>query len=395
MSYGIKPQGFVRKTYRQLLGERQDRARQLFGEDADLSDESPLGIFVKLIAWDADKLWQLAEDVYYSQQLSDAEGVSLDKLAAIGLMSRRSEQKALCELTFSGEAGCEIPAGTLAESKQGRIFATIASGVIGTDGRAKIWARDTSAGAGGNVNAGLINSIKTPVSGVNAVTNESGASGGADAETDAEFRARYANQRYATGSSCEAILSAVLALDAVEDATLRENETNATVQDLLPHSISVTVSGGLDTDIADVILKKKPAGIATVGNHTVLVTSDDGAEKSVRFSRPEQVKIYIEYRIVRGSLWNSSCLKEIKQRCVEYVGGYDDAGVKHKGLGLGGRLFQWKLLSAAGDIQGIESAEVLFGRSRNALSSETISFNEGELPETGFDMIEVKLHERL
>lgn len=389
MNYGITAQGFVRKTYREILEQRQTRARQLFGEDADLGDESPLGIFVKLIAWDADKLWQLAEDVYYSLQLADAEGVSLDKITDLGLMSRKSAQKALCELTFTGVAGSPVPAGTLVESKQGKIFETIADGVIGPSGSLRIWARAAAAGSGYNLAAGLLNTVKTPVSGVDSVINETGATGGADTETDWELKGRYTAQKFATGSSKDAILSAVLTVESVEDASVMENDTSEPAGGLPPHSLKVAVSGGLDQDVAEAILRKKPAGIETVGSELVYVPGNDGEEKPVRFTRPVMVPVYIEYRVERGSGWDSSYVKEIKNKCVEYVGGYDGDGVKRKGLGLGSRILQWKLLSAVGDIQGVERLEAVFGASPTALGIESMSFGADQMPVTGYDMVEV------
>jgi uncharacterized phage protein gp47/JayE len=126
MNYGLTPQGFIRKPYETLLSELQAMAQssEYFGESIDLSDESPLGAEIKLMAWAIGKQWQLAEDVYYSFDIDVAEGVALNRLTKLGLVNRKDELASGGYLKFSGDPLVSVGIGTQAETEQGVVFQT-------------------------------------------------------------------------------------------------------------------------------------------------------------------------------------------------------------------------------------------------------------------------------
>lgn len=51
--------GFRRKTYDDLLDEMSDKAKELFGDNINLSTRSFIGILVRLYAWFLSLLWQM------------------------------------------------------------------------------------------------------------------------------------------------------------------------------------------------------------------------------------------------------------------------------------------------------------------------------------------------
>ena len=75
--------GFKRKTYNDLQQEMDQRARELFGDDINTSERSPIGILIRLFAWFLGKSWELAEKVYNSGFVTKAEGVQLDNLTPL------------------------------------------------------------------------------------------------------------------------------------------------------------------------------------------------------------------------------------------------------------------------------------------------------------------------
>jgi len=87
--YGLTKDGFKRKPYTVILEEKQERAKDLFGEDIDLSERSPLGLYIQTDAWEESILWEQMEHVYYAAFIDDAEGKQLDALVKfIGLFRR-------------------------------------------------------------------------------------------------------------------------------------------------------------------------------------------------------------------------------------------------------------------------------------------------------------------
>ncbi len=383
MNYGITPQGFIRKPYSVILQELQDQARlgDYFGPDIDLSDASPVGIRIKLDAWAIDRQWALAEEVYYSLWINTAEGVSLDRVARLGFVSRDPAQHAIVLLEYAGIAGSTIPLGSQAETSQNIVFETIEEKTIGESGIVQVYAQCTQAGTEGNVPAGVITSIKTPITGVDSVTNPLGASGGRPRETDAEVRANYEDLPASTGSSIDAIRGAVSGIAGVMNVIALENTTN--VEDangIPPRSIEVIVNGGLDEAIAQMIFSKKSSGVETYGTSLVVVTDSQGLPHDIRFSRPAPIDVYIIYEITSNSDWISDNIVSMKRNAVAYVGGVDDLLIQHPGLGNGGTVLAWKLAAIQSGISGIENISVKLGRAPEPAESDNLEFLARELP---------------
>ena len=92
--FGLTSQGFRRKQYTDILSDMQARAKSFFGEDVNLSDRSPLGLFIQSIAWEQSRLWEEAEKVYYAGYVDDAEGVQLDGATKYAAITRKGPQQA-------------------------------------------------------------------------------------------------------------------------------------------------------------------------------------------------------------------------------------------------------------------------------------------------------------
>ncbi len=66
MTYGVTTNGFVRKTNEQIISDLENEWKTQFGQDSDLSEDSPNSILIGLIGSMADSLWQTGEDTYNS-----------------------------------------------------------------------------------------------------------------------------------------------------------------------------------------------------------------------------------------------------------------------------------------------------------------------------------------
>ena len=111
--WGVTERGFHRPTYVELLDAVEYKARELFGNKANLTVRSPLGVFLRIFAWMLNLLFCLMEETYNSRFVDTAVGTSLYNLGkAIGL-SLLPAQKASGYVTFTGAAGTPIPTGFL------------------------------------------------------------------------------------------------------------------------------------------------------------------------------------------------------------------------------------------------------------------------------------------
>src|SRR5690606_29993812 len=120
----------------------------------------------------------------------------------------------------------------------------------------------------------------------------------------------------------DAIFAGVSNIEGVTQVVVLENDTDTTnVDGLPPHSFQVIVVGGNDTDIADVIWLKKPAGILAFGSTAVEILDSQGLPHDISFSRPTLVDIYVEVDITTFADYPSNGDDLIKQAIVDYANG--------------------------------------------------------------------------
>ncbi|SMB97931.1 Uncharacterized phage protein gp47/JayE [Thermanaeromonas toyohensis ToBE] len=156
--------------------------------------------------WDAlaPAAMELAQAAIWAQEVlrrgfaSTTFGQYLDLRCEEHGITRKPAVKATGQVKFTGLAGTVVPAGTRvatpADPTTGTPsieFVTTASVTLDSTGTGYAPIEAVKAGASGNVAAGAISILVTPVSGVSAVTNPSATSGGLDQEDDASLLARF------------------------------------------------------------------------------------------------------------------------------------------------------------------------------------------------------------
>ena len=161
-----------------------------------------------------------------------------------------------------------------------------------------------------------------------------------EGETDDEYRARYGRlvARNARGSA-EAILAAVLSVEGVTDALIRENATAAEVTEqgktIGAHSICLVVDGGTDEAVAAAIARSKPVGTGTSGETSVDVPHAGGWSVPIRLSHVTPVPIKVKLALTLMAGFPSDGTSRIVMRVVAHV----------IGLALGERLTAQRLLA--------------------------------------------------
>ena len=166
-----------------------------------LTDVNDASILKHLLAGIASEIHQVYGQFTNLASLFDfqtAAGADLDERAKEilgGTLTRNGAARAVGSLTFSRQISgtvVTIPVGTVALSPEGQQYETTVTGTIAlaslTSGA--VTARATLASAEGNTAAGTVTSFVTKPAGVLEVTNAVPFAGGADLESDTDFRAR-------------------------------------------------------------------------------------------------------------------------------------------------------------------------------------------------------------
>lgn len=377
---GLNSTGFSKKQYSQVVDDMSTRARDLFGDEINLSVRSPLGIFIRVVSWAVAGLWQLAERVYFSGYVATAEGVSLDREARDGGVQRRPAETATVELVFTGSAGASVPIGTETTTEDEVIFETTEAGVVGDF----ITAQCTEAGAVGNAGAGTINALVSPVSGITGVSNPAEATGGRNIETDAELRARYFLSFAAGGASTEdAIIAELLRTEGVRAATL-EDVTNVDEEVV---GFNAIVLGGTAADVAQAIYDYKAAGVKTYGAESAVATGINGDTLEIFFDYATVIDVYANITITTGDAYPLDGDEQVRTAIAQYIGGTDDDLNLYAGLTMGRDVIYTKLIDVIYNIPGVEDLTLEIGTDGVSYGTSNLTINTTEVAETSAEKL--------
>lgn len=215
-----------------------------------------------------------------------------------------------------------------------------------------------------------ITQILTSRLGWDSVTNPVKASPGRFRETDEELRIRFRNTKFerATGT-IESIYSALFSLDDVTQVFIDENDTSVVNINGTPgHSFLVLIEGGTSVEIAKAIFENRPGGILSFGNTAVTVIDKYGYPRTVRFSRPTLVPIFIEIDITEYQSFPTDGEDQIRKALIDYV----------EGLNIGQDIVFSRLYTPINSVSGHEVDSLLIGKNSppTQTSNIVLAFDE-------------------
>lgn len=350
---GLTTKGFFRLTYDDILNSKIQRAKELFGEDIDTSDTTPLGKFIRINAYDQAIAEEEIEAVYYSRFPNTATGQSLDRLLLFGGITRNPATPSSFSVTVTGAAGYAIPAGFLVGTDTDVNFYSVQDAVIDENGNCIIEVSCTEDGTIGNVNATAINKVVNPDANISAVIGAECLSAGTDEESDIALRERLKAAISGQGSgNTNAIRSALLRIPTVQFAAVIENETDETDSDgRPPHSFECYVLGGDDYEraIAETIFDKRPIGIQTHGTNAVTITDLSGNERVVKYSPAPNISVTVRAEIKTSASFPEDGATQIQAAVANFI----------NNLGIGNSLVLSTLYGYIYDVAGVVEVTVL------------------------------------
>ena len=326
---GLTEKGFIRRTYDDILNDKIQHAKELFGEDIETSDQTPLGKFIRINAYDQAVAEEQIEAVYYARFPNTATGQSLDRLLPFVGITRNPASEAVYTVRITGEAGHVIEAGYLVGTDTEVSYYTMQEYTIGEDGSCVVEVSCTEAGTIGNLtSASAINKPVNPDANITAVAGIECLATGRDEESDADLRVRFSAAVTGAGSCNEnAIQAAILRIPTVQYAVVVANSTDE-VDDAYrpPHSFECYVLGGdeYEKEIAQAIFEKRPVGIRTHGERAVSITDASGNERVVCYSPAQRVMVTVRMSIKTKNMFPEDGIAQIQTAVTNHI---NDLGI--------------------------------------------------------------------
>ena len=343
--------GYSRPTYEEILEDKIQLAKDLFGEDIETDEKTPLGKFIRIGAYDLSKAYEDVENVYYARFPNTARGVSLDRLCVFVGISRNPATYAEHEIPVNGHADTAVEENIVCGENPEIVFHNIAPFVLDENGMAVITVECETIGTEGN--GIVINEIVNPISGVDGVSGCSQITLADDTETDYDLRRRFAQTVEGVGgSSLQAIIAAVLKVATVKSVSVVENDSNETdIDGRPPHSFETYVYGGEDkgAEIAQAIFGVKPLGIQTVGSTSVTIKDVSGDEQVIYFSPATNIQILVRMQIKTDDTFPADGISQIQTNVADRI----------NNLGLGESLILSTLYECAYRIGGVTEVRLL------------------------------------
>lgn len=370
----VNKEGYRRRTLEEIVNAKIASAKELFGETINTNENTALGKFIMICAYDQYHIEEAAEQIYYSIFPQTASGASLDRLGwGVGI-TRNPETTASYKIKVTGTAGETISVGFLVGVDTDYIgedtdltFENTQETVIGENGECEITVTCTTAGVIGNIPPSIINRVVNPVDYVESVQGIDVVEAAASEESDTDFRARYEKAIEGKGGCTEAaIVAALISIPTVKDAYVSVNESaTADMGAIPPKTIACVVNGGANykQEIGEAIFNKKPMGVGTYGDQSVLVDYGALTDYEVKFSFAESKDIYIKIDLVTNEKFETNGNATIKANIETFI----------NSLRMGEELITTALYGYIYKVTGVVSALVTISTDGQTYSADNVN----------------------
>lgn len=374
---GYTSTGFDRKRFPEILADKNEAQKTVFGPDINLAPESPDGQISGLLALSDDQLWQIAEYAVNATDPDNATGATLSNLVKINFIERLAEAPTRVVLFSAGTPGVTIPANQLVGEEGGSLIAiTVNSFTFSETGTAEVVAVLTTSGPI-EVASGVLRDIKTPQAGWFSVDNPSGGITGRNRETDAELRLRRVRS---VGTNSQNMIDSLIGklgnLPGVTHANVIQNRTDEVDENgLTPHSFEAIVAGGDNTEIAQTIWETFPFGIGMQGGTSGTAIDGQLSLQVVPFTRPVQVPIYVEIQVKKRPGYPANGATVMKTATVDYANGIL---VEGRGFFVGDSVIYTELYTPINTVPAQEILSLRIGRNPLALAESNVPISMRE-----------------
>ena len=155
-------------------------------------------------------------------------------------------------------------------------------------------------------------------------------------------------------------------------------------------SLEVVTLGGAESDVASVVLENKPGGIETFGDIVVDTQDSAGNTRTVAFSRPTSVPIYVDIELEVSPTFPADGDLQLEELIVSYIGGTDRDGNNVPGTNVGENVIHSRIIGEIYKIPGINDIVSLeIGIVDNPTGTSNIEIDGDSVAETDTVKIDV------
>ena len=315
-----------------LTGVQQDwvQAFAVTGKALNTELTTPQGQLQQSQAFMVSQFFAAMAQIVANVDPLTSSGTYQDALGRIYFLKRQAATAATVAATAIGTPGQLLPAGSLAKSSDGTIWATTVGATFGPLSTVAVTFQATTTGS---LPAAGINdlTIYQQVPGWESVSNAAASTPGTDTESRQSFEQRRFESVSIGGVGQAAnVRAAVGNVTGVTDAFVYNNGgdtaiTYGTTSYPIPaHSIAIVVSGGANADVAAAINAKldcgcglpTSAGVGTLVTVNVQDTVNYVAPfptYQVRFVRPATVQVYFTVNVANLSTLPANYIQQVQK----------------------------------------------------------------------------------
>ena len=306
MSSIIDQNGLQLESINDKIDAIKQSFRNIYGQDINLDSDTPDGQLINIFAQAYQDLSEFILGVYNSQNPYVAAGLDLDNLCSRINIQRKGGTQTQVIITIAASSAVRLlgldSQTPFTVSHGVHEFSQISSSDIQVGNTDVLFiSKDYGYIL---INPGDINSIITPMVGVDSATNQnSPAVVGINEENDVSLRLRYFQSSANRGSGgTDSINSAIQDIEGVSDCFIENNRSSEmSVQGTDPHSIWAIVEGGDNNLIAAAIDRTISDGCGMRGNVVIVVPYENGVPMEVHFDRPNLISLHVRLTLERTS----------------------------------------------------------------------------------------------
>jgi uncharacterized phage protein gp47/JayE len=299
MNYQIDGSGIHIPTLEQLIEQKSQQFRDIYGQDINLNQNSPDGQFINIEAQAEADLGEFLVGIYNSFDPDSALGRELDRVAAYKGLQRKGASYTRLNLTLTADRPLVLRAGFLVGDSLGNNFELENDLAVESPGSVEAIFRSVVAG---EVTVGLqtVTNIVTPMLGITGVINSSSpVESGVDEESDIVLRTRFSSSVALNGTGhLDNLYTRLLNIPDVTSCYIDENRSGETNGHGTPgHSIWVIVNGGGDREIAETIYSTISDGCGMRGDIEVDLEDSRGNLQQIFFDRIVLEDLYVRFTV--------------------------------------------------------------------------------------------------
>lgn len=394
MQFGVTEQGFVLKTYSDILKSMEEKLKTKFGLEWEFGIYTPEGAIIAITANEISKAWEGIKQAYFSAYLDSSTGIQLDYHGKDEEppVPRSQGKYSVTTLEFITDREMSIPKNTLVKKRDTELtYMTTQNLTVGRSFKGEVQAVATEYGSDYNSIIGEISELVNNIVGVVSVSNTTPASGGEGIEKDIYYRERIRTSRQSKGgSTSDTITAELLKSETINNALVLENTTDEIdLNGIKPGHIRAYIDGVDSEEVAKIIHKYKSAGIESEGDRIYKIENSGGQVTTERFYMMTKVQFYIKINITdtaAAGTVTEQLKSDIKNVIIDYIESIQKGGMKSQARRIVVNQIESRAYSVSNNILELNAT---VGLSPNPVGTANVDIPIGEYYYCDADTIEV------